>query len=61
MEIKLAAMAYRMSMPRARVNTGTIMIPPPSPKRDPKNPAKIDDMIKSIEYIFGHFRPVPIS
>ena len=61
MEIKLAAMAYRMLIPRARVNTGTIIMPPPSPKREPRKPANKDEIIKSIEYIFGYSKPVHIS
>ena len=48
-------------MPRARVSTGTIIIPPPRPKREPRKPANIDDIIRSIEYIFGYSKPVHIS
>jgi hypothetical protein len=42
MEIKLAATAYLISTLKIRVRAGTTIIPPPSPKREPKVPARIE-------------------
>ena len=41
-EIKLAAMAYRISTPNPRVRAGTTMMPPPRPSREPRKPAKTE-------------------
>ena len=52
-EIRLAAIAYRMSTPRNNVKTGTTMIPPPSPNSAPRKPPKIDMRKSMREYMLS--------
>ena len=44
----LAPIAYLISIPNKIVNAGVIIIPPPSPTKEPRNPAKTAIIINCI-------------